>query len=120
MSLPSMSTDGSSAYRLIDSKLYPRITFVLVDNELFFDEALEALQSKVLPSLKLSPKEKMFGIVVLPKGSSGVDSKRSRELSRSRITVRISEVDDLEVAAQGVDQEILRQYQFAKSLLITL
>lgn len=113
MSLSNMQDDGPSIYQLIESN--PSITILLLYNKAYFDEAVKILQSKVATSPELTLNKRQIGVMVVPKDFLGIDNTRIRELSNSRIVIRISEEEDLEAAAQKFEQEIMRQYQLAKN-----
>lgn len=110
-----MSQQSDKGYRLIDTN--PRMSILLLDDMICFDEAVTVLQGKIDASLSLSPANRIVGIVVLPKGSPQVSADRLLELSDSRIMVHISEMKDLHAGALKVEQAIMQQYETAKKHL---
>lgn len=112
-----MSQQIGEGYRLIDTN--PRMSILLLDKVICFNEAVNLLQSKVEASLNLSPANHIIGIVILPKGSPPVSADRLRELSNLRIMIRISEVEDLHASALKIEQEVMQQYEIAKKHLAT-
>lgn len=104
---------ASGAYEWIEGD---RLLVLVMHDLNAFSRALDILQGAIAESLGQSPKRRLTGIVVLPKGMSMNPrsmTARMRALASSRIMVRTSPLEDTRAGAKTIKQEVLDQYAIA-------